>query len=416
MNILIRGGNFTGKGAEAMLFTVRQELSKRIPHTRFCVELSADEEEAALAADFIPVIKKGWPSDNPLKKLVHLSVSVLTHPCTLSYALTKPGEFLMIRERMQGVDAVVDINGYAYGDPWAQEDFALTTCAFVKYCRRTSKPYLFLPQAWGPFTHPDITSLTREMCLSSRAFYARDEQSQAYLADLLGKNKNEIDRGNDIAFRFRSAEAKEGTALLSRLGITAGEQPVIGIAPNMRVYDRMPGKGAENQYVQTLIEVVKFCRRLQASAVVLPHEINADSEIRDDRYLCELIVSALRDKENIGAITTRESSSNLKSLIGQLDLLIGSRFHSIVAALSSRVPCVVLGWSHKYDELMGMVGLERYVIRHEELEQEKILEIIAEAWNHRKDLSKQLSHRLPAIEKSVDELFDQIARKIQGAS
>ena len=48
--------------------------------------------------------------------------------------------------------------------------------------------------------------------------------------------------------------------------------------------------------------------------------------------------------------------------------------------------------------------------------QEKILEIIAEAWNHRKDLSQQLSHRLPAIEKSVDELFDQIARKIQEAS
>lgn len=416
MNILIRGGNFTGKGAEAMLFTVRQELSKRIPQTRFLIELSADEEESALAADFTPVIKKGWPSENPLKKLAHLSASVLTHPRTLPYALTKPGEFLMIRERMQGVDAVVDINGYAYGDPWAHQDFALTTCAFVRYCRRTSKPYLFLPQAWGPFTHPEITSLTREMCLSSRAFYARDKQSQAYLADLLGKNKNEIDLGNDIAFRFSSAEAKEGTALLSRLGIAAGEQPVVGVVPNMRVYDRMPGKGAENQYVKTLIEVARFSSRLQASVVVLPHEIITDSASRDDRYLCELIVSALPGEENIGAVTTWESSCNLKSLIGQLDLLIGSRFHSIVAALSSRVPCVVLGWSHKYDELMGMVGLERYVIRHEELEQEKILAVIEEAWTQRQDLSKQLSHRLPAIEKSVDELFDQIARKIQGAS
>ena len=185
MNILVRGANFSDKGAEAMLFTVRQEISKRIEDARFLVELSAAEKGAALAADFIPVIRKGWPRENPLKKLAQLTGSVLTHPRTFSYASQNPGEFLMIRERMQGVDAVVDIHGYAYGDPWAHHDFAQTTGAFTKYCRLTSKPYLFLPQAWGPFTQVDLAAQVQEMCRNAGNFYARDLQSRNYLAELL---------------------------------------------------------------------------------------------------------------------------------------------------------------------------------------------------------------------------------------
>jgi polysaccharide pyruvyl transferase WcaK-like protein len=35
--------------------------------------------------------------------------------------------------------------------------------------------------------------------------------------------------------------------------------------------------------------------------------------------------------------------------------------HSCIAALSSNVPTLALGWSHKYRGIMKEVGLERYV-------------------------------------------------------
>jgi polysaccharide pyruvyl transferase WcaK-like protein len=41
----------------------------------------------------------------------------------------------------------------------------------------------------------------------------------------------------------------------------------------------------------------------------------------------------------------------LKAVLGHATLVIGSRFHALVGSLSQGVPCIGVGWSHKYAEL-----------------------------------------------------------------
>ena len=53
----------------------------------------------------------------------------------------------------------------------------------------------------------------------------------------------------------------------------------------------------------------------------------------------------------------------MKKIIGGSLLLVGSRYHSIVAALSQCVPCVGLGWSHKYDTLFQDFGCESLLVQ-----------------------------------------------------
>ena len=55
--------------------------------------------------------------------------------------------------------------------------------------------------------------------------------------------------------------------------------------------------------------------------------------------------------------------SKLKAFIAQAKFLVGSRFHSIVAALSSGVPAVSLGWAHKYEQLAKDLGCEQLLHR-----------------------------------------------------
>ncbi len=46
----------------------------------------------------------------------------------------------------------------------------------------------------------------------------------------------------------------------------------------------------------------------------------------------------------------------LKKMISEASLIVGSRYHALVAALSCGVPCVAVGWSHKYGELLADFG------------------------------------------------------------
>jgi len=107
------------------------------------------------------------------------------------------------------------------------------------------------------------------------------------------------------------------------------------------------------------------------------------------------------------------SADTIKSVISHLDLLVGSRFHSIVFALAAHVPAVVLGWAHKYVELMRLTGLERFVLEHDQLDPVRMQDLLKEAWKNTDHTRKILSERVPGIQKQVDVVFDHVASLIQ---
>ncbi len=56
-------------------------------------------------------------------------------------------------------------------------------------------------------------------------------------------------------------------------------------------------------------------------------------------------------------------AAELRRLVRVCDVVGVSRFHAMVGALAESVPVAVMGWSHKYAEVMDSFGLARVVLR-----------------------------------------------------
>lgn len=416
MKILVRGAGFENKGAEAMLRVVQRELGKRLPNAIFHATVSPLEAPFAYRSGIVPLFYAPSPRMMILR--------------TIPFAPKIP-EFLLSKKNpdfaraaklhtkaayeinaIGTVDAVLDVSGFSYSDSWGVGGFKYAW-PWLDYCQVKKKPYIFLPQAWGPFEKVDVSQWAKRLCNAGSMIVSRDDESSKYLANLQGIPASGVRQSPDIAFRFSGDPATVGRSILAGLGLGGG-RPVIGIVPNMRVYERSTGTGAGNRYVKLLAALVDYCiTKLGADVLLMPNEIKVPGTAGpDDRFLCSIVASQVQNTEHCLAVRDYFTAEGAKSVLGQLDLLIASRFHSLVFALDQGVPSIALGWSHKYQELLRPFGLEKFVVDHDQLDNAAVIALVEEAWQTKAKMSAHICETVPHLQTQVDTLFDQVADRL----
>lgn len=391
-----------------MGLTVREQLLPRIPSANFFNRVSIQQASEAWAAGYIASYSREGIVSKALELCRGCAKSAAVRRAVGTSALTA-----LELTQLENVDAVIDIGGFAYGDSWGTEG-AKRALAWAEYCHSAGKPIFFLPQAWGPFTNPDLADIVRKMLSISTGVFARDRQSLQYLEELRSGWSEPPVLAPDIVFGFNGAPPQVGRAILQNHGATLDGRPLVGIAPNMRVYDRSPGRGMTNVYVQLLLRVTRFCvEELNADVVLIPHERTDPKKAKaDDQFLCSLVAAGLGRPDRCINLPTLPSPALSKSVAGHLDLLIGSRFHMLVLALSSCVPTMAISWAHKYRELLTLFGLQDFVIEHGALEDTAATDLVHLAWDQRSDNRQKIAPETAKLCRQVAEIFDKISARL----
>ena len=112
MNILIRGGGFENKGAEAMALTAKEELGRRLSGACFFIEVPPAEASLAEAAGFCPMTV---PSGQRIQKAARLAWMSVRYPRSIPLVLKWPHVALRILGASR-MDGIVDVSGFAYSD------------------------------------------------------------------------------------------------------------------------------------------------------------------------------------------------------------------------------------------------------------------------------------------------------------
>jgi polysaccharide pyruvyl transferase WcaK-like protein len=409
---IIVGGNFGGKGAEAMMLTVRDAIRARFPDAACCVPVTSVANGRAYFEQGLVPVQRRERTLGMRRVDRWLTVNKVVRPAPASpIELFRSGRDIINHYRCS--DAVIDIRGFLGSDEFGPGP---SIGRFLSYelAKATGNRVVLMPQSWGPFRNPIVRDYVARLVRLADLVFARERESLAHLAELPGVDVSRIVLAPDIAFHFRSDPPEVGDGLLARHGLARGDRPLVGITPNMRIVERTQGQGEANAYLQSLIGLGRwFLDHTDAGLVLIPHEFTPGRA--NDPELCASVAAALNAPGRIMCLAEPVPAASIKSLIARLDFVIASRYHSLVAAISTRTPVAVIGWSHKYDELMERAGLADWVLDPARRPGLAAQDLIVEAWEQREAIRSALVRHVPALEAdsrvALDLMLEQLVRR-----
>jgi colanic acid/amylovoran biosynthesis protein len=323
MTIDLRGANTNNKGAELMLIAAATRLGAR----------------AAVSAT---------PAGTAYAARARLGLLQTLHIHQSPVAFSRAGNLVPARlRRTYGLvsDAelrgIVDISGFAYADQFAPTR-AQREARRARSWDRRGVPRVFLPQAFGPFTSAPLREASRTLLRGAQLVFCRDDASLGYV------------RALDPS--IQAVRAPDFTIGLQAAPTTAHALPgeFAALVPNTKMITS--GTVPERIYRESLVAAGAAARAAGLEVVVVRHEST------DDAFCASL------DRE-LGCMVVRDPDPLVtKGVLGAASLVVGSRFHGIVSALAQGVPSVVMGWSHKYEGLLGDFAVPQWLVdRPEEL-------------------------------------------------
>ncbi len=87
---------------------------------------------------------------------------------------------------------------------------------------------------------------------------------------------------------------------------------------------------------------------------------------------------------------------NLKALYGKLDYLIGTRFHSVIFALTSGTPAIAIEYEHKTGGIMRDLELDKWVCKIEHVKANHMKGLFDQLVEQRAGYVHRLNTHLPA--------------------
>lgn len=386
MIVWIKGVQVINKGAELMLLAILDELHARRPDIRVALRASRWLPRSELrrcfgALELLPLRFRGLD-------LTALGGAV---PGALRRHLERAG---IATE--SHCAAVLDASGYAYGGDWNAWGMRYTAAEINRFSR-TGRPYVFLPQSFGPFASGDAAERFAAALPRAALICSRDPESYRHLVALPGVSAAPIVAYPDFTLR----SAGDGSAA-QRSGIAPG---TVLFVPNVQMTGPMNrDAAARRDYLGVMVELGRRAQALGHPVRVLNHAGAQDAAL----------AARLSAELDAGAVLADPDPRVLKGLLGAAALVVSSRFHGCVGALSQAVPCLATGWSHKYQSLFDDFGLPEGLMQSADAvpAATRLEAMLA----RREAIAAGLRGRLPQLHRRVVEMWDRVFALLPGSA
>lgn len=400
LSVLITEGDVVGnKGAVAMVNCLIRDISEVFPDAGFIVSSKHIKKDVTYRKNLKTLYDNGPHFD---LALLQAGLWAILNSIGINLRTLLQNK---ICQAYLKADIVISATGISFIEDFGKKKIY----HFSKYLLLPllfNKKIVKFTQSLGPiesrYNRFMASSLLPRIC----QVMARGEISRKYMQEI-GVSKN-VHSYPDIAITLES----ENSSRIEVLTKKRGDRKVIGISPNIVCKNLTQG----NIYIKELKKICNYViENLKSYDVVfIPHTITeAGKGKNDDMSICRELAQDLPPSRVSLIDTVDYSPGELKQLISETEFFIGSRYHSLVAAVSSSVPCLGIGWHYKYNELMAWYKLEDNILNIWELGNKDVLEVFERSFEAREEMRNCLQAINPEIKQLAKNASIQIIRELK---
>ena len=377
------------KGAAAMVESVMARLPNEMGDCHFDILTTYPDADA-------PRVPAG--ADAAVVGLQPLRLALVEFPIACLALVVRKLRIPLFWVRSRGCrsmldsSVVVDVAGISFADG---RGFAIVAynALMTGVPLLLGVPTVKAAQALGPFQSIPNKWLAPLVLRRVKTVCARGSRTREHLDSFGGVNAVDV---ADLAFSLDEA-AGLPSAVSTALGSI--DSNFIVVMPSAVVKGIFESTGGN--YVSAMASLVTEIRsKTGRSVLIAPHSYRAglpEGRMNDGPVCREVAEACVTDSQVLG-LDSDLTAGELRHLVALGSVLVTSRFHAMISGLATSTPTVVVGWSHKYKEVLDDFGLSSLGLDSSALNNpSEIADVVARVLSTRDELSQQITDALPAV-------------------
>lgn len=277
----------------------------------------------------------------------------------------------------------------------------------VLLAQSMGKPVVVMPNSFGPLKGRAYRKLVRRALKGCVLVTARESISQEALREL-GVDSEVYP---DLAFGLKASPAEDSP--VQRVKDSNPGKRVVGITvrPYRFPYSDDPQKASEN-YIASMAE---FARHLSSEGYlpVFIEHVRSTGKHESDRAAIDDVTSRLDPSEYTVVTAPDYDCREMKSIYGECDFVVGTRFHSVIFAMSEGVPALAIAYGgNKGTGIMKDIGLSNMAMPIEEFSFDRIKASFTELVSREVEVREHLAGLSEAHRKRYQELAAEISTNV----
>jgi colanic acid/amylovoran biosynthesis protein len=379
--VAIIGGSLNGNsGAEAMLNTVIRKIEQNFPQAEFGIFTPYYKDDAILWKD--DLFKKISLIDASPIKLVFL-----IFPLSILAGFFKSNGFNRFKNLfpepiryLWKSDVCIDISGVCFIDN--RMLFLPFNILSIYPSFLMQVPVIKYAQATGPYKNK-INRIFAKHCLKKcQHIFARGTKTFQYIHDLKIPETHyslstDVSFCSDIGDCLTVNNPSLEVFLADILRKKEAGKILIGLCPSSVIYENLKKMGTcYSDFLTKLTNSLLSNKNYHIVFFANATKEHKPQTFRNNDLPLIVEIAGKISASTISAYTANVNADGVKSIINCLDLCVVSRFHAMIFALTLKKPVFVIGWSHKYMEVMEQFELGEYAVDFRDTNINEIKDII----------------------------------------